>query len=195
MEVHFLLRFPCARSPSSLLGRMPTSPQITSILGSRQRGWGDVIGRQSWFSSHNLDSALAAKMRTYVCRPSPWAWTQAMTQQHLLTRSRILHMIENLPRPPKVRKPMEKRDGILRESSLQRARVQATKAFAGARIRREETPAIISVVSSVTIFLEPLPITLGRVFWRTHTYAPQLLLCRNKVNATLFSLTKTSHKA
>ena len=59
---------------------------------------------------------------------------------------------------------MEKRDGILRESSLQRAEPKASKHSQAPRFDGREHPLSFSVVSSETVFLEALPITLGRVF-------------------------------
>ena len=97
---------------------------------------------------------------------------------------------------------MENRDGILGESSLQRAEPKPPKQLQAPRFDPEGTPAIISVVSSETVFLEPTADRFGPVFWRTHTYAP------NFSCVGLFSLTvhltkpeyisqslSTSHKA
>jgi hypothetical protein len=151
-----------------------------------------MIGRQSWFSSHNLDSAPAAKMRTCAVarRLGPGS---RMTQQHLLTRSGILHTIENLLRP-KVPKGHGKAGRHSWESSLQRAEPKPPKHFAGALIRREGTPTI-SIVSSETVFLEPLPITLGRVFGARIHMPPTSLVSEQGERYIIQLNNNTSHKA
>jgi len=187
MEVHFLVRFLWARTPYSSLDarqRHSNSFQSWAAVSGRR---GDVIGRQSWFSSHNLDSALAAKMRTCAVTRRLGPGSRAMTQQHLLTRSGILHTIENLPRP-KSERPWK-----------------IGTAFLGNQVFNAQSPNHQSICRrpDSTRREHPLSFLLFRLklsswnhcrsLWAgflAHAYiCPQLLLCR------LIQLNSTSHKA
>jgi hypothetical protein len=78
------------------------------------------------------------------------------------------------------------------ESSLQRTEPKPTKAFAGALIRREGTPATHFLLFHETCLLGNHCRSLGPCFWRTHTYPPLLFLLSEQGERHIIQLNNTS---